>query len=105
MRTVSKSLNQQNKIEEQQIKLVDGYFLPSDAADIINAVLDVKINYHKLKRLSLTEGNCNDLCEYDNNRINELIDAKLDAISFFKDARLKGKKLKIKSAITISIED
>ncbi len=104
METISKTVKE-NKIEEQSIKLIAGQFTPSEAADIIDSILDIKINYHKIKRLSITEGNCDDLCEYDNGRINELIDAKLDAKSFFSDARLKGKKLKINSSISISIED
>jgi uncharacterized protein with FMN-binding domain len=95
----------QQKISKQQIKLVDGLFTPSEAADIIDSVLDVKINFHKLKRLSITEGNSKDICEYDSGRITELIDAKLDAKNYFKDARLQGKKLKINSTITIEIEE
>lgn len=97
--------NKENKIEAQQIKLIEGCFKPSEAADIIDAILDIKINFHKVKRLSITEGNCDDLCEYDSGRINELIDAKLDAKTFFSDARLHGKKLKINSSISIEIED
>ena len=104
METLTKR-NNENKIENQHIKLVDGQFKPSEAADIIDSILDVKINFHKLKRLSITEGNCDDLCEYDNGRINELIDAKLDAKSFFSDARLQGKKLKINGSISIEIVD
>lgn len=97
--------NKDNKIEAQHIKLIEGSFKPSEAADIIDSILDIKINFHKVKRLSITEGNCDDLCEYDSARINELIDAKLDAKSFFSDARLNGKKLKIKSSISIEIEE
>lgn len=90
---------------DQEIKLIDGHFTPSEAGDIINSVLDVKINFHKLQRLSRTEGNANDTCEYDNSRIIELINAKHDAKDYFKDARLKGKKLRIESIITIQVED
>ena len=90
---------------DQEIKLIDGCFTPSEAADIINSVLEVKINFHKLQRLSRTEGNANDICEYDNGRIIELIDAKHDAKDYFKDARLKGKKLQIESIITVKVVD
>lgn len=92
-------------ITDQEIKLIDGCFTASEAADIINSVLDVKINFHKLQRLSRTEGNTNDICKYDNGRINELIDAKLDAKNYFKDARLEGKKLRIESIITVKVEE
>jgi len=104
MEAVSKKVKKSKNVQ-QEIKLIDGTFNPSEAADIIDSILDVKINHHKLKRLSITEGNAKDLCEYDNNRINELIDAKLDAKLYFKDARLKNKKLTIESTVTIKIED
>lgn len=90
---------------DQEIKLIDGYFTSSEAADIINSILDVKINFHKIQRLSRTEGNSNDICEYDNSRIVELIDAKHDARTYFNGAKQKGKKLKIESIITIQVED
>ncbi|WP_136480037.1 hypothetical protein [Cognatitamlana onchidii] len=104
MKTSEKQSPTKSQVE-QEIKLVDGMFNPSDAANIIDAILDIKINYHKLKRLSITEGNCNDPCEYDSGRINELIDAKLDAKSFFKDARKDMKKLKLYGTLSIKIEE
>ena len=76
METVSKT-SKKNTVTKQEIKLVEGHFTPSDASDIIGSVLDVKINFHKLKRLSKTEGNEKDLCEYDSDRITELIDANI----------------------------
>ncbi len=90
---------------EQNIQLIEGCFSPSEASRIIHSILDVKINFHKIQRLSRTEGNINDACEYDNSRIVELIDSKADAKSFLADVRLNGKKLKIESTITIKIED
>ncbi len=90
---------------EQKIKLIDGCFTSSEATDIINNILDVKINFHKIQRLSRTEGNINDACEFDNGRIVELIDSKHDAKSFLTNARLQGKKLKIESIVTIKVEN
>ena len=65
----------------------------------------MKINFHKLQRLSITEGNANDSCEFDSGRIVELIDSKEDVKSFLNNVRLKGKKLKIESTISITVED
>ncbi len=90
---------------EQKINLIDGSFTPSEAADIINDVLLVKINFHKLQRLSITEGNLNDTCEYDSSRIDELLAEQQIAKDFFKNIRLQGKKLKINSTINITVED
>jgi len=103
METSSKTKT--NQTLNQEIKLIDGLFTPSEAADILNGVLDVKINFHKLQRLSRTEGNINDSCEFDTDRIVELIDSRQDAKSFLTDARLKGKKLKIESTVTITLEN
>ena len=99
------SVKTKEKLKEQTITLIDGSFNPSDAADIINAVLDVKINFHKLKRISIMEGNTNDLCEYDTERIHELIKTKENIKEYFKDARLKGKKLNVDGIINISIKN
>ena len=95
----------QDAITNQDVKLIEGYFTLSEARDIINSILDVKINFHKLQRLSRTEGNENDACEYDNSRINELISAKHNTKEFLNDNKFLGKKIKIESTITIQIED
>lgn len=90
---------------EQQINLIDGSFTVNEAADIIKDVLFVKINFHKLHRLAISEGDNTDPCEFDNSRINELIQSEKDAKEFFQQMRKQGKRLKIKSTINISIED
>jgi len=94
-----------NTKTEQKINLINGCFTVSEASDIVSDILKVKINFHKLQSLSITEGNINDPCEYDNTRINELLKSQQTTKEFFKDARLSGKKLKINSVIQISIED
>lgn len=89
----------------QKINLIDGVFTASEASDIINSVLNVKINFHKLHRLSITEGNHKDYCVYDSGRIDELINEQQISKEFFAQARLSGKKLKMRSVIQIEIED
>ncbi|WP_040247599.1 hypothetical protein [Psychroserpens mesophilus] len=91
--------------KQQKINLIDGCYNASEASQIINAVLNVKINFHKLQRLSITEGNHKDKCEIDNGRINELMNEQVLAKEFFSQARLEGKKLKMRSTIYIEIED
>ncbi|AXO79038.1 hypothetical protein DZC78_01120 [Olleya aquimaris] len=90
---------------KQKIDLIDGKFTPSEASDIIKSILDAKINFHKIQRLSITEGNNIDPCEYDSSRINELINEQQIAKDFFAQARLQGKKLKMRSVIQIDIEE
>jgi hypothetical protein len=89
----------------QKINLIDGLFTASEASDIINSVLKVKINFHKFQRLSLTEGNDKEECAFDNGRIAELMNEQQVAKEFFSQARLSGKKLKMRSVIQIEIED
>ena len=89
----------------QKINLIDGIFTASEASDIINSVLKVKINFHKLHRLSITEGNEKDECAYDSSRITELMNEQIIAKEFFSQARLEGKKLKMSGIIQIEIEE
>lgn len=89
----------------QKIDLINGSFTASEASDIINSVLKVKINFHKFHRLSIMEGNDKDECKYDNGRITELMNEQQIAKDFFSQARLEGKKLKMRSVIQIEIED
>ncbi|WP_348710779.1 hypothetical protein [Tenacibaculum sp. 190524A05c] len=90
---------------EQEINLIDNVFTAAEAATIINDVLNAKINFHKIKRLSIKEGNENDACEYDNGRIQELLNEQQIAKEFFSQARIQGKKLKIKSKVYIGLEE
>ena len=106
---IPKQLNIMEILEQskttQKIDLIDGTFTASEASDIINSVLKVKINFHKLQRLSITEGDDKDQCIYDSGRIAELMNEQVIAKEFFSQARLKGKKLKMRSVIQIEIED
>ena len=61
----------------QKIDLINGVFTASEASDIINSVLKVKINFHKFQRLSITEGNENEEYKYDNGRITELMNEQI----------------------------
>lgn len=90
---------------KQQINLIDGAFTTSEASDIIKSVLDIKINFHKLHRLSITEGDNSNKCVYDSSRIDELMNEKEAAKNFLKQAKFQGKKLKMSSIIHISLED
>jgi hypothetical protein len=89
---------------DQKINLIDGVFTATEAGDILHAMLDKKINFHKLQRLSRTEGNIDDACEYDSERIIELLDEKGKLKSFLSDLRAEGGKLEIKSTVEIRIK-
>jgi hypothetical protein len=94
-----------NQTLDQQLKLIEGSFTKSEALSIINNVVDVKINFHKLQRLSKTEGNLHDKCAYDNSRITELIEDKTAIKAFLSSLEAKGCTIKIASTINISVEN
>ena len=88
----------------EKVSLIDGTFSARDARQLLNALLDIKINYHKLKRLSILEGNDQDACIYDSSRIDTLIAQKEELRALFSEMNMEGKTLKIKGDITIEIE-
>jgi len=57
---------------KQKIQLVDGTFTPSETADVVIALLQEKINFHKLQRISWCEGNSDSDTQYPDERIAEL---------------------------------
>ena len=93
------------EIVNQKIQLVKGEFTPSEASDIISALIAEKINFHKLQRLQIWEGN--HVCETNhlNDRINELQKEKESAKNFISKARAQGSKLKINGILEISTID
>ena len=93
----------QNQTTEK-VSLIEGTFSARDARQLLNALLDIKINYHKLKRLSILEGNDQDACIYDSSRIDTLIAQKEELRALFSEMNMEGKTLKIKGDITIEIE-
>ena len=97
----------ENSISTQKktLKLIDGTFNKREALNIINNVVDVKVNFHKVHRLSIQEGNENDECKFDNGRIQELMADKKDVKAFLRALESKGQNNKISSTITIELED
>ena len=93
------------KQNQQTLNLIDGTFTKREALNIINSVVDVKINFHKVHRLSIKEGNENDECKYDSSRIEELMADKKEVKAFLRALESKGQNIKIASTITISLEE
>lgn len=90
------------KKTKQNINLVEGEFTPSEAAHVVNSLLNEKINFHKLQRLTMLEGNCNSSTNYADNRIAELENEKSIAKEFISKMRQEGIKLRINSTIEIT---
>ena len=68
---------------KSNIVLVNNYFTLSEARDLIRDLIQTKINFHKLRRLSKTEGSSNADTTFDDLRIQYLQDqlTKLESIS------------------------
>jgi hypothetical protein len=90
---------------KKQLKLIEGKFSKREALNIINNVVDVKINFHKLQRLSRTESNIKDACTFDTSRITELINDKANMKAFLTSLEANGCNIKISSTIHISVEN
>jgi len=89
----------------QKINLMDGTFTPSEASLIIEALINEKINFHKIQRLQSWIGNEN--CDSNdlNCRITELTEELKKSKSFFDEARKEKMNLVIKGTLNISFED
>lgn len=90
---------------EQKIQLVDGTFTPSETADVVLALLDEKINFHKLQRISWCEGAIEADTQFPDGRIAELQNEKEIAKKFIAQVRHMGKSLRINGVLEISVED
>lgn len=90
---------------EQSIQLVMGEFTPKEASHVILALLDQKINFHKIERLQLWVGDHGLKTEQLDGRIKELENEKKVAKEFIDSYRNLGKKLKINGTLEITIAD
>lgn len=88
---------------KQNINLIEGIFTASETADILRGMIDQKINFHKIHRLCITEGNQNDDCTYDNGRIAELLEEKEKLNAYIKQVREQGGAIQIQGNIEISL--
>ncbi|WP_108868125.1 hypothetical protein [Aquimarina aquimarini] len=86
-----------------KVKLVDSIFTPSEASDLVNALIREKINFHKLHRLSVHEGDCSSDTSYDDGRIAQLLKEKENFAPIFKEAMIAGKEVKISGSLEITI--
>lgn len=88
----------------QKVQLIEGTFTPSDASDMVMSLISEKINFHKLKSLSIREGDENADCDDTNDKIKHLEDEKMIAREFIKIASKEGSNIKISGTIEISFD-
>lgn len=98
----TKELTQTEKAT-QKIQLVKGEFTPSEASHIIMKLIDEKINFHKIQRLQIWEGNHKCETKELDGRIEELQKEKEITRAFINHTRGLGKKLNINGVLEISV--
>ena len=88
---------------KQEIQLVKGLFTPSEASDVVLSLIDEKINFHKIQRLQIWEGN--HFCETDqlDDRIAELNKEKDRMRAILAKARANGSQLEINGILDITL--
>lgn len=88
-----------------KVKLVDGKFTALEAKEVINTLIDEKINFHKIHRLALCEGNENSDTSFDDSRVGQLMREKEDFREIYMEAKRAGKQLRIQGTLEIEIID
>lgn len=91
--------------KKQEVQLVDGTFTVSEARDIISALIDQKINFHKVQRLSIWEGNEGEQADFPNDRIIELARDKQKAKKFLAALKQQGLNVRITGTLEITVEE
>ncbi|BDW91705.1 hypothetical protein MACH07_05370 [Flagellimonas marinaquae] len=91
--------------ETKNIQLVDGKFTPTEASDMITSLINEKINFHKIQRLKIWEGDHHRKTNLLDSRIDELVEEKKIAKKIVAEARSQGKNLSINGILQISLED
>lgn len=86
-----------------QIQLVKGDFNPLEASQIILSLINEKINFHKIERLQIWEGNHNCETEPLDKRIEELEKEKVVAKEIIAKAKRLGAQIKINGVLEISL--
>lgn len=89
-------------MSELKINLIDGTFSAADAMEIITAVLDKKMNFHKLQRLAKTEKDHSYPSTFENERIAALQAEKDRTIDFLKPMIKANSIIDVKSEIKVT---
>jgi hypothetical protein len=79
------TLVNKTKNMKKKIKLIDNTFTKSEARFLLGQLIDEKINFHKLHRLSVREGNDKTDTSFDDGRIVELENLKQELRDMFRE--------------------
>ena len=101
----TKVLEKKPQAIRQKVELVNGVFTASESADLINNLIDEKINFHKIQRLQRWEGNHNCKTTTLNSRITELENIRVQAMEFISELRSQGKSIRIEGNLSFSVAE
>ena len=90
--------------KNQEIKLIDGLFSVEDADKVITKLINYKIDYHIREDFS-NHIRFNNNIEQSNNRVQELNQTLVAFKEFIKEHSNNSVKFKIKSFISIELEE
>lgn len=93
--------NQKVINKEKKVKLVDGEFTPDQALDILKALIDEKINYHKIENQQHWERNHNIDSKPFIKRIQELEEERKAVCRYISEIKQEGKMLTIHGVLTV----
>ena len=85
-----------------RFKLVDGKFSPADASQVLQTLINSKINFHNMEVFSLKERMTGDPSPHVK-RIGQLKEARDYVDSILKFAKEEGKNLKLEGTIKITL--
>ncbi|WP_298423617.1 hypothetical protein [uncultured Kordia sp.] len=88
-----------------KVQLVDGKFTAMEALDVINSLLDEKINFHKIHRLAMCEGNIDSDTGFDDSRMAQLLREKENFSAMYQEAKRAGKQFRINGILEVEIID
>lgn len=88
-------------VKEKLVKLVDGEFTPDQAMEILRALINQKINYHKIENQQNWERNHNLDSEPFFKRIQELEEEKKAINQYISNLKKEGKTIEIKGVLTV----
>mmetsp|Transcript_28456 Transcript_28456/g.92953 ORF Transcript_28456/g.92953 Transcript_28456/m.92953 type:complete len:97 (-) Transcript_28456:201-491(-) len=88
-----------------KLNLVDGKFTAMEAKEVINSLIDEKINFHKIHRLAMCEGDINSDTTFDDGRVGELLREKENFRNIYLEAKKAGKQVRINGILEIEILD
>lgn len=87
---------------KNDIKILEGFFSTSEAIEVMNKLLDVKINHHKLQILTMRIQNEDATAEFHESRIEELNEEKKRLNQQIRQAGKEGRQVQMNGSIQIS---